>query len=422
VTPYPGLVVDGKYRLGALLGQGGMGWVFEATHLHTDKRVALKYLAPGLQASERWLRRFAREARAAGRLDHPNVIRIYDVGGEGAGAFLVMERLRGETLRARLKRGALAPGEAWSILQAVMRGVSEAHRHAIVHGDLKPENIMLTVLSDGSPDQPKVLDFGVSRMLEADLEEGPRAVFELTGGGTPQYMPLEQLRGEPCNVQVDVYALGVMLYELLDGRRPFRAANRQQLTQLLESGRPPELALSDDALARRLAPVLDRALARDAAGRYASVEAFSRALSEAFTAGRELSSSASTDTLAPVMIEKPGLGFRRSALATALLLATAALIASTLLRTGSAAPRTVTHPSANPTSIVPSRGRDPSAASGSTESSEPPAKLDAERAPVGADVAVSPMKPPPKQRRGKLRAVPPAEATPRELDLRREDF
>src|SRR5262249_51585404 len=152
--------------------------------------------------------------------DHPNVIRIYDCGGEGAGAFLVMERLRGETLRARLKRGPLAPDEALSILQAVMRGVSEVHRHRIVHGDLKPENIMLTVLSDGSPDQPKVLDFGVSRMLESEIDASARALFELGGSGTPQYMPLEQLRGEPCNVQVDVYALGVMLFEALDGRRP----------------------------------------------------------------------------------------------------------------------------------------------------------------------------------------------------------
>ncbi len=281
-APYPGQVVDGKYQLGALLGRGGMGWVFEATHLQTEKRVALKYLDPNLRASKHWVRRFEREARAAGRLDHPNIIRIYDVGGEGPSLYLVMERVRGETLRTRLARGPIPAAEALTIMLGVARGVSEAHRHGIVHRDLKPENIMLSVLSDGSADQPKVLDFGVSKIVQQPSAESGLSVSETAVAGTPRYMPLEQLRGEPCDARADVYALGVVFYEMLTGKRPFEARTRADLAIRLATERPARLVLDDAPLAARVQAVLERALARLPDQRFQTVDELAQGLRGAF--------------------------------------------------------------------------------------------------------------------------------------------
>jgi eukaryotic-like serine/threonine-protein kinase len=276
--PYPGQIVDGKYRLGGLLGDGGMGWVFEATHLGTDKRVALKYLKPSLRRSARWIRRFAREARAAGALEHPNVIRLYDVGGEGPDLYLVMERLHGETLRARLANGPMDPAAAVEILLAVLRGVAEAHRQGIVHCDLKPENIFLPVLPGGVADQPKVLDFGLAKTVREPASIAHDQTSEIPGAGTPRYMPLEQLRGDPPDLRIDVYALGVVLYETLTGRRPFESRTREELVVKLATESVPSLALEDAELGRRLDRVIERALARDPGERFSSLSEFEHAL------------------------------------------------------------------------------------------------------------------------------------------------
>jgi serine/threonine-protein kinase len=419
LTPYPGLIVDGKYELGKLLGQGGMGWVFEATHRQTDKRVALKYMVPRLQASPRWVDRFAREARAAGRIDHPNVIRIYDIGGAGPNVYIVMERLRGETLRQRLRRGALAPDEALAIMQSVLRGVAEAHRHAIVHGDLKPENIMLTVLSDGTSDQPKVLDFGVSRILEPGDNAEP-ATFEHTGGGTPQYMPPEQLSGEPCDARVDIYALGVVLYEMLSGALPFKVTAREALAQGVEMELVPHLQLEDQALAQRLDGVLSRALARRAAERFASVDELAAALLEA--RHHALGPAASDPRVAvPVRPLASASASRRvwRLIAAAIVLG-ALCLGALALRDGTAAPAASRPPAEHEGAprLEAAIARSPAA-----PPAEPSASLSISSAPPSAPSSPAP----PVQRTVRARSkraasAPAANPTPPELQLRRGDF
>jgi serine/threonine protein kinase len=288
-APHPGQIVDGKYRLGALLGHGGMGWVFEATHLQIDRQVALKYLRPGLRGSDHCVRRFGREARAAGRIDHPNVISIYDTGGEGPNLYIVMERLHGRTLRDALKEGPMPLQKAVSLMLGVTRGVAEIHRHGIVHRDIKPENIFLVSLPDGVPDHPKVLDFGISKIRELQsLQRVDHTASENFVAGTLHYMPLEQLAGEPIDGRADVYALGVVLYEMLTGSRPFEAKNVAELVRKLATESAPLLPMgpSDEIRERRrLRVVLSRALARQKQGRYATAQEFAAALSEVAPGG-----------------------------------------------------------------------------------------------------------------------------------------
>ncbi len=324
--PHPGQVVDGKYRLGAMLGHGGMGWVFEAVHLQTRKTVALKYLRASLRLREPWLERFVREARAAGRIDHPNVIRVYDLGGRPPDVYIVMERLRGQTLRDRLRQGALPADEALALFEHVLRGVAEAHRVGVVHGDIKPENVFLTVLGDGTPHEPKVLDFGVSQFETASLDGVAALSGAAWAAGTPCYMPLEQLHGEALDVRADVHALGVMLYEMLAGELPRRSRDRSRLIEELERDDPPALRLPTASLAARLDAVVARALARRPADRYQSVAQLAAALGSA------------TAEPAP---KEAALGRARSfrrPLAALALVAALALLTATLLRARDGAP------------------------------------------------------------------------------------
>ena len=277
--PHPGQIVDGKYRLGALLGEGGMGWVFEGVHLETEKVVALKYLKPHLQVRSAYQKHLRKEARAAGRLDHPNIVRLYDVGGGAPSAYLVMERLRGETLRTRMTSDRPSIEASLSIVASVLRGVSAAHRSGVVHCDLKPENIMLPTLPDGSSDEPKVLDFGLSRIVRSpDASEGETSSVHHIAG-TPGYMPLEQLRGQPPSPRVDVYALGVVLYELLAGKKPFDARTREDLIVQLATRTAP--ALPESVAGREVSAVVARALEREPAARYATAVDLEQAFREA---------------------------------------------------------------------------------------------------------------------------------------------
>jgi eukaryotic-like serine/threonine-protein kinase len=277
-VPHPREVIDGKYRVLRLIGRGGMGWVYEALHLPTGKTVALKFLRPGLASSGDWIERFAREARTAGKIDHPNVIHIYDVGGEGPGTYIVMEYLRGETLRDRLRSGPMCHQDAISMLLSVMRGVAEAHRLGVIHRDLKPDNIFLCTLPNGQPDVPKVLDFGVSKLLEHPSEMRTDRTPLGYVGGTPLYMALEQLQGRTVDARGDVYALGVVLFETLTCDFPFPARNREDLVVALATRSPARLPASAHPCAEQLNEILERALARDPPNRYSSVAELAQAL------------------------------------------------------------------------------------------------------------------------------------------------
>jgi serine/threonine protein kinase len=281
--PRVGSVIDQRYRVESVLGEGGMGVVYGARNLRTGRDVALKLMVcrDRFDRSHHPMRveRFVREARAAGRIQHPNVVDVYDVGGDDSAPYLVMERLHGKTLGARISQGPLPEREAVELLLAAANGVAAAHRQGVVHRDLKPDNIFLTDTQSGA--LPKVLDFGISRImtLNESLDSLTRSGTIL---GTPAYMPHEQLRGGEVDTRADVYALGVILYEALSGRRPFEANNLHDLVLRMAQEEPTPLAKVAPGCGVRVRSVVARCLAREPQHRYADagelVEALERVL------------------------------------------------------------------------------------------------------------------------------------------------
>lgn len=223
-----GRVVAGKYRIDGVLGQGGMGTVYSAIHLVTDKPVALKRI--GADAHERSRERLLREAKAAGRVDHPNVVDVYDVGEDDDGSiFLVMERLQGMPLETAMAPGPMAVSDAVALLIPVMRGVAAAHAQGVIHRDLKPENIFLVEHQDGSPRTIKVLDFGISKMAGVQIQLTQTGMVL----GTPHYMAPEQLKGDKAiDHRCDQYALACILYEMLEGKPPYDANTYPELAAM----------------------------------------------------------------------------------------------------------------------------------------------------------------------------------------------
>jgi eukaryotic-like serine/threonine-protein kinase len=216
--PRSGAVLAGRYALGALLGSGGVGRVYTARDRKLQRDVAVKVLgstAPDADA----VRRFGREALAAGSVQHPNIVAVFDVGEEQDRPFIVTELLRGTTLRERLRAGPLAPEEALRIARQVAAGLAAAHEKGLTHRDLKPENLFLT--EEG---WVKILDFGLVKLTE-QLREAPAdspdsddgAVSTAAGRmlGTVGYMAPEQVRGRPVDPRADLFNFGAVLYEML---------------------------------------------------------------------------------------------------------------------------------------------------------------------------------------------------------------
>ncbi len=214
----------GSYQILSLLGAGGMGAVYRARDTRLGREVAIKVLPSAFSTDADRLRRFEQEARAAGQLNHPNILAIYDVGTHQGSPYIVCERLEGETLRARLKRTALPQRRAIELAVQIARGLAAAHEKGIVHRDLKPENLFLT--SDG---RLKILDFGLAKLTRPQ-SDGSRTdstesrVGTLSGLvlGTVGYMAPEQVRGEAVDHRADLFSFGTILYEMLSGQRAFR--------------------------------------------------------------------------------------------------------------------------------------------------------------------------------------------------------
>ena len=269
----PGFTL-GRYEIRRLIGRGGMGAVYEAIHRDLKKRVAIKVLSTALMGEEAE-QRFLREGEAASRIQHPNVVDVTDVGVERGLSYLVMEFLEGEDLAHRLARqGALAPQETADLLLPVCAGLAVAHDEGVVHRDIKPENIFLVRRHGGV--EPKVLDFGISKLSGRDAVAmtGTMATF-----GTPYYMPPEQLRGARlADQRSDVYALGVVFYECVTGRRPFEAENLYSMLHAVGAGKYPAPRTVKPGLPPEIEAVIVRAMQLDPANRFPTVRQLAAAL------------------------------------------------------------------------------------------------------------------------------------------------
>jgi serine/threonine-protein kinase len=236
-TPSPsslvGQVVASRYRIHELLGEGGMGAVYLAEHTHMRKRVALKLLHAEMSKDEEIISRFRREAEAAAHVEHPNVAAATDFGQTEDGSFfLVLEYVEGSSLRKAIESGPLPPRRALHIARQIAFALERAHGAGIVHRDLKPENIML-VKKEEDDDFVKVLDFGIAKIEPHPTRDATQPLTRFgTILGTPEYMAPEQALGETVGPSADLYAVGVMLYEMLTGKHPFDAPERMAVLSM----------------------------------------------------------------------------------------------------------------------------------------------------------------------------------------------
>jgi eukaryotic-like serine/threonine-protein kinase len=274
--PESGDVIAEKYVVDHVLGRGGMGTVYAVTHVLTGKRLALKCLLPSYLNNPSVVERFLREARTAGRIQHRHVIDVFDAGREGDVLYIIMPLLEGRPLADLLHDERLTLEELLVILVRAMEGVAAAHDEGILHRDLKPGNIFVCLGISGRLDDPRVLDFGISKLQDeahASLTRSGTAV------GTPYYMPIEQLTGQrDLDQRVDVYALGVIMYEAIAGRPPHRADNVAALALQLMHSPPRHLTQLRPDLPAGLADVVMRALERERELRFPSIRALIEAL------------------------------------------------------------------------------------------------------------------------------------------------
>jgi serine/threonine-protein kinase len=261
----PGALIAGRYKLERLLGEGGMGEVWAATHEITGGRVALKFLKASLDPKDA-RRRFLREARAATLVDHPNVVPIRDVVEHADTPVLVMDLLTGETLSDRLKRlGSLELGDAARIAIQVVAAVGAAHSAGVIHRALKPEYVFLS-RATSSGEVVRVLDFGIAKLVRLDPSDyaGGQVTQSGTLVGTPAYMAPEQVFGEKnLDYRVDIWAIGVMLHETLTGYRPIEGENYGQIAKKLLSGPIVTIATRRPDLPEDVITLVDSMLARE---------------------------------------------------------------------------------------------------------------------------------------------------------------
>jgi serine/threonine-protein kinase len=272
VAEQPTLSHIGRYALKSLLGEGGLGRVYEAWDPLLSRTVAVKTLQFDLDMPSRigLDRLLLNEARAAGSLTHAHIVTVHDAGLSAHGVYIAMERLRGRDLRQAIAEGwRPTPAAAAQIVRRVADALAYAHARGIVHCDIKPGNIFLT-----RKDKPKVLDFGIARAAHASTLPAGETIV----AGSPHYLAPEQLQGGPVDARTDVYALGVVLYEMLTGRKAFTGESLEQIHAEVLSGTPPTVHELRPDVPEALSAVVARAMQRDPQQRPASASEFSQSL------------------------------------------------------------------------------------------------------------------------------------------------
>lgn len=261
-------LLGGRYELRGVLGRGGMAEVRDGFDTRLGRAVAIKLLHPGFSVDADNRRRFEAEARAAARLNHPNIVAVHDSGEHHGTPFIVMERLPGRTLADLIAHGPMPQPLVHTMLDDVLAALAVAHHAGILHRDIKPANILFA-----DSGRAKVTDFGIAKTADAH--------YTLTGQivGTMAYLSPDRLAGKPATFSDDLYAVGVLGYEALTGRKPFSQDNLAALARAIVEGRPPPIAAFRPDVDPALAAVVERAMAPEAHWRFASAQAMRASLS-----------------------------------------------------------------------------------------------------------------------------------------------
>jgi serine/threonine protein kinase len=269
-NPTPGFLLDHKYRLAERIGGGGMGDVFRAEHVVTSRSVAIKFLHPELADNAELSQRFFQEAQAVNRIRHPNIVDVLDAGVSDLGPYIVMEHLDGESVGTALARfGRFEMDAAVGTAIPVLEALDAAHRAGIIHRDLKPENVFIAFDSSRGAAVVRLLDFGIAKVLDADADNPQPRTRTGVVFGTPDYLSPEQATGEVLiDGRSDLFAVGVLIYELLTGTRPFRAATAVATAFKVVHTEAPALGAAGISVDPRLEAAVQRLLQKDPSQRF----------------------------------------------------------------------------------------------------------------------------------------------------------